>query len=72
MVDFGGFGQNPQKPPFWGGPPKTPNFGQNLGYKPELRALILTPKSKKSVFDKGGEGFWGFGGVRGTPQKPRF
>ena len=72
IVDFGGFGQNPQKPRFWGVPRKSLNFDQNLGYKPELRALILTPKSKKSVFDKGGVGFWGFWGGPGDPPKPRF
>src|SRR6187549_164570 len=68
---FGGFWPKPPKNPHFGGYPKNGQNGRFSGYKLAFRALLLGSKTRKSVFDKGGEGpKWPFWASPGPPKWP--
>ena len=69
---FGGFWPKPPKNPHFGGDPKNPQKWPKSGYKLAFMALFLTPKTRKSVFDKGGEAQNGHFGPPRDPQKQGF
>ena len=66
---FGGFWPKPPKNPHFGGYPKNGQNGRFSGYKLAFRALLFGSKTRKSVFDKGGEGpKWPFWAPPGPPK----